>query len=61
MDSKLRSKLHSESGVSWLIAVLLVAVLVLSITAMIPTYRRYQEQGSSPRWQKISTRTNPWG
>lgn len=47
MDSKLRSKLHSESGVSWLIAVLLVAVLVLSITAMIPTYRRYQEQGKA--------------
>lgn len=47
MDSKLRCKLHSESGMSWLIAILLLAVIVLSITAMIPTYRRYQEQGKA--------------
>ena len=47
MRTKLRSKLHSESGISWLIAILLAAVLVLSVTAMIPTYRRYQEKGKA--------------
>ena len=47
MSSKLRSKLHGDSGMSWLIAILLLAVVVLSITAMIPAYRRYQEQGKA--------------
>ena len=47
MDTKLRSKLHSKSGISWLVAILLLAVIVLSITAMIPSYRRYQEKGKA--------------
>lgn len=47
MSSGRRSKLHSDRGMSWLIAILLLAVLVLSITALIPTYRRYQEKGKT--------------
>ncbi len=39
------SKLHSERGISWVIAVLLVLVIVLAITSLIPSYRKYQEQG----------------
>lgn len=47
MGYKLCSKLHSDRGMSWLIAILLLAVIVLSITALIPSYRRYQEQGKA--------------
>ena len=44
MGAKLHEKLHSERGISWLIAILLAAILVLAIVCMIPVYRRYQKQ-----------------
>ena len=46
MRKRMASKLNSR-GMSWLIAVMLVLIIVLSITAMIPSYRRYQERGKA--------------
>ena len=43
----IRTKLHNQRGMSWLIAILLLAIIVLSITSMIPFYRKYQEQGNT--------------
>lgn len=47
MGKSIHTKLRSSRGISWLIAILLVAVIVLAITCMIPTYRRYQEQAKT--------------
>ena len=43
----IRTKLHNQRGMSWLIAILLLAIIVLSITSMIPFYRKYQEKGNT--------------
>ena len=47
MGAPIRTKLHSQRGMSWLVAILLLAIIVLSITSMIPAYRKYQEQGKA--------------
>ena len=44
MGKALREKLNSERGISWLIAIMLVLIIVLSITSMIPSYLKYREQ-----------------
>lgn len=45
MRKRLCQKLNSERGISWLIAIMLVLVIILAITSMIPSYKKYQEQG----------------
>ena len=45
MKASHASKLHNERGMSWVIAVLLVLVIVLAITSLIPSYKKYQDQG----------------
>ena len=45
MKASHASKLHNERGLSWIIAVLLVLVIVLAITSLIPSYKKYQDQG----------------
>ena len=45
MRKQLCQKLNSERGISWLIAIMLVLVIILAVTSMIPSYRKYQEQG----------------
>lgn len=47
MGSSLRSKLHSRRGLSWIFAVLLLAIIVLSVMIMIPSYRRYQNRAKA--------------
>ena len=47
MRTPLRSKLHSERGLSWIIAILLVLVIVLSITSLIPSYKKYRTQAKT--------------
>ena len=44
MKASCRSKLHSERGLSWIIAILLVLIIVLAITSLIPSYKKYQDQ-----------------
>ena len=47
MDMPLRKKLNSRRGVSWLIAIMLLLIIILSITSMIPSYLKYQERGKA--------------
>ena len=44
MGTAPRRQLNNH-GLSWIIAIMLVLIVVLTITAMIPTYKKYQEQG----------------
>jgi len=45
MRTQLRSKLHSERGMNRLIAIMLVLVIVLAVITLIPSYKKYQDQG----------------
>ena len=47
MTRSLRKKLHSNGGISWLVAIMLVLIIILAVASMIPTYLKYQEQGKT--------------
>ena len=47
MKLPLPSKLHSRSGIAWIFVILLVLIIILAITSLIPTYKKYQEQGKA--------------
>ena len=44
MGTAAQKKLNNH-GMAWIFAIMLVLIVILSITAMIPTYKKYQEQG----------------
>lgn len=44
---KLRGKLNSARGISYLVAIMLALIAILSIVVMIPTYQKYQNQGKN--------------
>ena len=44
MGTAAQRKLNNH-GMAWIFAIMLVLIVILSITAMIPTYKKYQEQG----------------
>ena len=41
----IHAKLHSKRGLAWIFAILLALILVLCVMILIPTYKKYQEQG----------------
>ena len=47
MDTRQHAKLKSRRGMSWLIAILLVAIIVLSVVIAIPSYLKYKRQADA--------------
>ena len=45
MARALHAKLHSGRGMAWIIVILLVLIIVLAVLSLVPTYKKYQEQG----------------
>ncbi len=47
MSKPLMTKMHSERGIARIIVIMLILVIILSITSLIPSYKKYQEQGKT--------------